>query len=87
MSAEDQKEEPGATTPLKGYEWYQSIGSPRYVVAPMVDQSELAYRMLTRKYGATLVYTQMFNSSVFAEDAVYRKINFDTCEYDRPLIV
>lgn len=72
---------------LTGYEWYESIGSPKYVVAPMVDASELAYRQLVRRYGATLVYTQMFNSNVFCEDAVYRKINWQTCKGDRPLIV
>eukprot|EP00605_Chrysophyceae_sp_TOSAG23-4_P000673 GSChrysophyteH1.ASY1.ANO1.755.1 assembled CDS len=53
----------------------------------MVDASELAYRQLVRRYGATLVYTQMFNSNVFSEDAVYRKINWQTCKGDRPLIV
>ena len=37
---------------LHGYEWFKSIGSPKYVVAPMVEQSELTYRMLTSKYGA-----------------------------------
>ena len=72
---------------LRGYDWYRSIGSPRYIVAPMVDQSELGYRMLTREYGADLVYTQMFNAPVFARDKQYRMNNFRTCEGDRPLIV
>ena len=26
---------------LHGYEFYESIGRPKYVIAPMVDQSEL----------------------------------------------
>ncbi len=72
---------------LTGYDWFKSIGSPKYVVAPMVDQSELAFRMLTRKHGATLVYTQMFNSNNFWESPEYRRSNFDTCYNDRPLIV
>lgn len=45
--------------------FYNRIGSPQLIVAPMVDQSELPYRMMTRKYGAQLVFTQMFNSNSF----------------------
>ena len=47
----------------------------------------LAYRMLTRKYGAELVYTQMFSAHCFVESAEYRKSNFQTCPEDRPLVV
>lgn len=36
-----------ATRKLTGYDFYRNIlGSPKYVVAPMVDQSELVCRMM-----------------------------------------
>ena len=72
---------------LHGYDWYKSIGSPKYLVAPMVDQSELPYRMLTRKYGATLCYTPMFHARLFATDPKYRLKMFKPTKEDRPLTV
>lgn len=72
---------------LRGFEFFRSIGSPKYVCAPMVDQSELAFRLLARRYGCTLAYTPMMHSRNFAEDAKYRKQNFSTCPEDRPLFV
>lgn len=58
----------------------------RYIVAPMVGGSELAFRLLCRKYGATLAYTPMMNSEKFATDAAYRASEFQTSKYDRPLV-
>ncbi|GMK56946.1 hypothetical protein CspeluHIS016_0307860 [Cutaneotrichosporon spelunceum] len=33
---------------LGGYDFYQSIGSPRHILAPMVEQSELPWRLLSK---------------------------------------
>lgn len=71
---------------LGGYEFFKSIGSPSKIVAPMVDQSELAYRLLVRRYGAELCYTPMFHSRLFVEKPDYRAKCFQPNQYDRPLI-
>ena len=45
--------------------WRETLGSPTYVLAPMVLQSELAYRMLVRRYGVTLCYAPMLPVAAF----------------------
>ncbi|KAK0536366.1 tRNA dihydrouridine synthase [Tilletia horrida] len=50
---------------LSSWELYAALGSPRRIVAPMVDQSELAWRILSRRYGAELVYSPMINAGMF----------------------
>ena len=72
---------------VSGNELWSQMGRPRYVVAPMVDQSELAFRMMCRKYGATLAYTPMVHARLFNEDKHYAKEFFTTAEGDRPLFV
>jgi tRNA-dihydrouridine synthase 1 len=56
-------------------------------VAPMVEQSELAWRLLSRKFGATLTFTPMFHAKMFSESIHYRQQHFSTWKYDAPLIV
>lgn len=64
-----------------------SIGSPKYVVAPMVDQSEMAFRLLCKRYGAQLTYTPMFHARLFAENEQYRRQMMQVCDDDYPLMV
>ena len=74
-------------TKLKSWDFFRSMGSPKYHVAPMVDQSELAFRELCRRHGATCAYTPMIHARLFVEDLKYRKEIFTTHINDRPLLV
>ena len=59
---------------------------PLFVCAPMVEQSELPFRMLTRKYGTNLCYTPMLHSKMMTTQKKYKAEHFTTCEEDRPLV-
>ncbi|KAG4933465.1 hypothetical protein JHK87_047467 [Glycine soja] len=79
---------------LSGESWaerawahWAKLGRPRFIVAPMVDNSELPFRMLCRKYGAQGAYTPMLHSRIFTETEKYRNEEFTTCKEDRPLFV
>ncbi|KAI2630510.1 dihydrouridine synthase [Xylaria nigripes] len=67
---------------LHGRAFYESLGSPKVVVAPMVDQSEFAWRLLTRSFltpkenEQLLCYTPMFNARMFEEVVKYRDTHF-----------
>ena len=58
----------------------------KYILAPMVGASELAFRLLCRQYGTQLAYTPMMNAQKFAHDEAYRAAEFQTCAADRPLV-
>lgn len=71
----------------RGWEWYNSIGKPRFVLSPMVGQSELPYRQLLRSHGAQLTYTPMIIANEYIKDVKYRQSVFTWDEADRPLVV
>ncbi|KAK3678726.1 tRNA dihydrouridine synthase [Recurvomyces mirabilis] len=76
------------TTKLHGRAFYESIGCPKYVVAPMVDQSEFAWRLLTRSFlppdlrRSILAYSPMFHAKLFAESPKYRNSHFEALKED-----
>jgi tRNA-dihydrouridine synthase 1 len=64
------------------------------VVAPMVDQSDLPFRVLCRKYGANLCYTPMIHARMFVNNEQgYRNkfwkkvVEANGDHHDRPLVV
>lgn len=59
----------------------------RYVTAPMVDASELPFRLLNRRHGVSLAYTPMFHAALFASSPRYRAEHWTTTPADRPLAV
>ena len=68
--------------------WTDTLGSPRYIMAPMVLQSALAFRLLARRHGCDLCYTPMLHADLVVRDAAYRRdhVPDDACAEDRPLI-
>ena len=74
----------------KPFEFWDFIGKPKYVCAPMVDQSELSFRLLTRKYGVELAYSPMIHSVVFTTNDKYQKTwlnDIDNHNIESPLFV
>ncbi|KAI3400949.1 hypothetical protein diail_1157 [Diaporthe ilicicola] len=67
---------------LHGRAFYESIGSPKYIVAPMVDQSEFAWRMLSRSFlpeserRSILAYSPMLHARLFTDGQKYRLSHF-----------
>ena len=50
-----------------------TLRAPVWTVAPMVTQSDAAFRLLTRRHGARLVYSEMLMADEFAADPSYRQ--------------
>ena len=59
------------------------------IAAPMVNQSDLTFRILVRRYNASLVYTQMLLPERLLNDQDYLEFHLRGLheEYDRPVVV
>ena len=57
------------------------------VAAPMVGCSDLAFRLLARRHGCDLAYTEMLFSERIVSDDAYLQRRLQSCAEDRPLAV
>ncbi|KAL9102389.1 MAG: hypothetical protein Q9163_002455 [Psora crenata] len=77
---------------LTGREFYESLGSPKVVLAPMVDQSEFAWRKLTRSFWdrdsskPLLAYSPMLHARLFSETQQFRNRHFQPIRGDLALL-
>ena len=61
---------------------------PIFILAPMVDQSDLPFRLLCRRYQTAIAVTPMIHARLLLESASYRRafLPRDSLPQDRPLI-
>jgi len=57
------------------------------ILAPMVDITNLPYRLLCRKAGASLAYTEMINVPAILHENKKTKQMMQTCKEDSPLCI
>ena len=62
--------------------FYESIGKPKFISAPMVSQSYLPWRLLVRQNGVDLAYSQMLHARNFKNVNNYRKDCVDWENYE-----
>ena len=68
------------------YWWKHICNSPRYVLAPMIGQSDFCFRILCRKYNVNLCYTPMYMAERIICGIHDIEINTQS-KADRPLII
>jgi len=71
------------------WEWFRSHNSPKYWVAPLVGLSDPSFRVLCRRYGATVAHTEMADPGGFVHSEYYRSqlLGKQQEDRDRPLVL
>ena len=73
------------------WEWWQkTLGSPRFIAAPMIGQSDPAFRRLVMRYGSVgLCYSPMYLATEINSGMHDHNFDPNSCQssYDRPLFI
>ncbi|KAL0222451.1 hypothetical protein RCL1_002305 [Eukaryota sp. TZLM3-RCL] len=69
------------------WDFYKAMGSPKTMLAPMVRMSELAFRLLTAKYGAHSRHSPMLASRCYLINMANDDMVLTSNSKDSPLII
>ena len=56
-----------------------------FILAPMANYSDLAFRLLCRKYGASLAYTEQVSAIALSKENRKTLSMIKTCREDKPI--
>jgi Dihydrouridine synthase (Dus) len=79
----------GSNNSCKTSSGRDDAADPLWVLAPMVDQSDLPFRLLARRYGVKLCFTPMIHCKLYTTCHVYKRtftLKNIPASLDRPLI-
>jgi len=74
-------------TSLQLPSYWERLGNPRTVMAPMVAQSDLAFRKLCRAYGTELCFTQMIHAHNFVSSNSFQWNHLDVYPWGKRIYV
>ena len=95
MSAEDHASKRASDEARKAevrpeaWRFYREVlGGAKYFLAPMVDCSVLAFRLLCKRHGTQIGVCPMINSGIYAcrDNGNFRRAAYETCPEDHPSI-
>lgn len=67
--------------------YWQRLGEPKTVAAPMVAQSDLAFRRLVRNHGTDLAFTQMIHAHNFVSSKAFQDSYLDVYKDNESIIM
>lgn len=67
--------------------YWQRLGEPKTVVAPMVAQSDLAFRRLVRNHGTDLAFTQMIHAHNFVSSKAFQDSYLDVYKDNEKVVM
>lgn len=75
------------TMTLSAESYWKRLGEPKTIAAPMVAQSDLAFRRLVRNHGTDLAFTQMIHAHNFVSSKAFQDSYLDVYRHQEGILL